>query len=159
MLVGCAGQRAAGPVFPAPENPATVSASAPVDPGPPGDAPPHYADNNGWKQRHELTAAEQREGDRLAARIQPVLAELRAGGDFTPESTRRALLGLGLRADLIGVTPMRQPSWMDEAPAGAVFEVRFGPAGCVTGDVRPERLLVHVSGANAEFGCLEPYTH
>jgi hypothetical protein len=48
---------------------------------------------------------------------------------------------------------------MDEVPAGAVFEVHFGDAGCITGDIRPERLLVQVSGAAAEFGCLEPYTH
>jgi hypothetical protein len=157
MVAGCAGQRAAGPVFPGPE--VTVSASAPVDAGPAGDQPPNYADNNGWKQRHELSAAEQKEGDQLVARIEPVLAELRAAGDFTPESTRRALLGLGLEAGRVGVTAMRQPSWMDSVPPGAVFEVRFGAAGCVTGDVRPERLLVHVSGAAAEFGCLEPYTH
>jgi hypothetical protein len=159
MLAGCAGRPAAGPVFPAPEPSVTVSASAPVDPRPPGDGPPHYTDNSNWKQRHELTAAERKEGDRLAGRIRPALAELRAAGDFAPESTRRALLGLGLAADRVGVTAMRKPSWSDEVPVGAVFEVRFGTAGCVTGDVRPERLLVDVSGAAAEFGCLEPYTH
>jgi hypothetical protein len=40
-----------------------------------------------------------------------------------------------------------------------VFAVRFADAGCVIGDVRPERLPVEVTGAAAEFGCLEPYTH
>ncbi|WP_433789576.1 hypothetical protein [Actinoplanes sp. CA-252034] len=177
VLGGCAGRRTAGPVFSTPEPSATVSApakapapatapasatvSAPasVDAGPPGDGPPNHADNNGWKQRHGLTAAEQKEGDRLAARVEEALARLRAAGDFAPESTRAALIGLRLDPERVGVTPMRQPSWMDHVPEGAVFEVRFGVGGCVVGDIRPERLLVEVRGANAEFGCLEPYTH
>lgn len=179
MAGGCARQPTAGPVFPAPDGTTSVPASAaaspstppstsssasappvvPVDPGPAGDGPPNHADNNGWKQRHDLTAAEKKEGDQLAARIRPALAALREAQDFTPESTRQALLGLGLPAERVGVTAMRQPSWMDTVPPGAVFEVHFGAAGCITGDVRPERLLVQVQGAAAEFGCLEPYTH
>jgi len=37
-----------------------------------------------------------------------------------------------------------------------VFTVQVAGAGCVIGDVRPDRLLVEVTGAGAEFGCLEP---
>ena len=44
-------------------------------------------------------------------------------------------------------------------PPGAVYAVRFAEVGCVIGDVRPERVLVQVTGSAAEFGCLEPYTH
>ncbi|WP_433364214.1 DUF6993 domain-containing protein [Actinoplanes sp. CA-142083] len=126
---------------------------------PPGDGAPHQAENNGWKQRHELTAEEQRAGDALAARIRPKLAALRTAGDFTPASTRQALLGLGLAPDDVAVTPMRTPLDAAAPPPGAVFAVRFPDAGCVIGDVRPSRLLVEVTGAGAEFGCLEPYTH
>jgi hypothetical protein len=177
LVAGCAGRPAAGPVRPAPTSPApdvtapdvtapevtapgaAASASSVATPTGAGDGPPNYADNNGWKQRHELTAAEKTEGEQLADRIRPALADLRAAQDFAPESTRQALLGLGISPDRMGVTAMRQPSWMDSVPPGAVFEVHFGAAGCVTGDVRPERLLVEVRGAAAEFGCLEPYTH
>ncbi|MFI5889526.1 hypothetical protein ACIA5D_05340 [Actinoplanes sp. NPDC051513] len=126
---------------------------------PPGDGAPHEAENNGWKQRHDLTADEQRAGDALAARIRPKLTALRTAGDFAPSSTQQALLGLGLRPDDVQVTAMRPPLDSTTPPPGAVFAVRFAGAGCVIGDVRPDRLLVEVTGAAAEFGCLEPYTH
>jgi hypothetical protein len=164
-LVGaCAGRPAAGPVWPA-STPSAVESSGqsaePTEPvlEPTGDGPPNHADNNGWKQRPDLSAAEKKEGDQLADRIRSALAELRAAQDFAPESTRQALLGLGISSDRMDVTAMRQPSWMDSVPPGAVFGVHFGEAGCVIGDVRPERLLVEVRGAAAEFGCLEPSTH
>jgi hypothetical protein len=54
---------------------------------------------------------------------------------------------------------MRPPLDSDTSPPGAVFAVAVPGAGCVIGDVRPDRLLVEVTGAGAEFGCLEPYTH
>ncbi|MEV8508802.1 hypothetical protein AB0368_28780 [Actinoplanes sp. NPDC051475] len=143
----------------------SASVSAPTEkqvvaePAGPGDAPPNHADNNGWKQRHELTADEQRTGDRLAGRIRPKLAALRKAGDFAPASTRQALLDLGIRADSVEVTAMR-PAIGEETPSpGAVYAVRFPDAGCIVGDVRPDRLLVEVTGAAAEFGCLEPFSH
>jgi len=126
---------------------------------PPGDGAPHQADNNGWKQRHDLTAEEQRAGDALAARIRPKLTALRTAGDFTPASTQQALLGLGLRPDDVQVTTIRPPLGSDTPPAGAVFAVQFAGAGCVIGDVQPNRLLIEVTGSAAEFGCLEPSTH
>jgi hypothetical protein len=157
-IAGCARQPVAGPIQPVPS-----VASAPTleqDAGP-GDAPPNYADNNSWKQRSELSAADKKEGDRLAGRIRPLLTDLRAAGDFAPESTRAALLGLGLAADKVGVSPMRASvlSGSEQVPAGAVFEVHFGERGCIIGDIRPERLLIEVRGSAAEYGCLEPYTH
>ena len=126
---------------------------------PPGDAAPHQADNNSWKRRHELTAEEQRAGDALAARIRPKLTALRTAGDFAPESTEQALLGLGLRPEDVQVTTMWPAPDSGTPPPGAVFAVRFAGAGCVTGGVRPDRLMIEVTGAAAEFGCLEPNTH
>ncbi|MCO8271680.1 hypothetical protein M1L60_13875 [Actinoplanes sp. TRM 88003] len=159
VALGCARPGAGdGDAAPLPPSP---SASVPTastaggdagDQGPAGDGAPHNAENNGWKQRHELSPDEQATGDALAARIRPNLAALRKAGDFDPASARKALLDLGLRPDDVGVSEMRQPP-------GVVFEVRFPEAGCVIGDVRPERLLVEVTGAAAEFGCLEPVTH
>jgi hypothetical protein len=88
-----------------------------------------------------------------------VLADLRSAKDFAPESTRRALIGLGLADGSVGVSAMRTPAWADVTPPGAVFEVRFGTGGCVIGDVTPDRVLVEVTGSAAEFGCLEPFSH
>jgi hypothetical protein len=169
VALGCAAPgREAGDgssvgLSPSPSPPASPAGRPPAggtpQGGPPGDGPPNYADNNGWKQRHELTAAEQRTGQELAGRIRPELAALRAAGDFRPDSTRRALLGLGIAADSVQVTPMRTPLDAATPPPGAVYAVRFPDAGCVIGDVRPDRVLVEVTGAGGEFGCLEPYTH
>jgi hypothetical protein len=158
LSVACAG----GMGDPDPEYAAPSASGYPpvVTEAPPaGNSAPNHADNNGWKQRHELTAAEHKEGDALAARIRPALADLRAAKDFAPESTRRALIGLGLADGAVGVTTMRPPTWDGVPPPGAVFEVRFGRVGCVIGDVTPDRVQVEVTGSAAEFGCLEPFSH
>ncbi|GIJ81100.1 hypothetical protein Xph01_55320 [Micromonospora phaseoli] len=139
----------------APASPAVVA--EPTDPQ--ADAPPNHADNNGWKRRHELSAAEQRTGRKLAARIRPKLEALRAAGDFAPASTQRALLDLGIKADTIEVTAMRPSIGQETPPPGTVYAVRFASLGCVAGDVRPDRVLVEVTGSAAEFGCLEPFSH
>ncbi|WP_433293902.1 hypothetical protein ACQP2F_31755 [Actinoplanes sp. CA-030573] len=153
VALGCAQPGARdGDSAPLPSGSASPSPTFSAQAAPPRDGAPHEAENNGWKQRHELNYDEKQTGDALAARIRPKLAALRAAGDYAPASTRQALLGLGLRPDDVEVTEMR-------TPPGAVFAVRFPEAGCVIGDVRPERLLVEVTGAGAEFGCLEPYTH
>jgi hypothetical protein len=147
--------RAGGtPTGPAPSG----TVAAPSD-RPSGDGPPNYADNNGWKRRHELSAAEQREGRALADRIRPALAKLRTARDFAPESTRQALLGLGVPDAAVQVTTMRPMVGETTPPPGAVYAVRFADAGCVVGAVRPDRLMLEVTGAAAEFGCLEPFSH
>ncbi|MEV4636429.1 hypothetical protein AB0J80_03660 [Actinoplanes sp. NPDC049548] len=136
-----------------PKPSASASVAPPVErEGPVGDAAPNNADNNGWKRRHELTYDEQQAGERLAGRIRPRLATLRKAGDFAPGSTRQALLDLGIDEDAVQVAAMT-------AAPGVVYAVSFPEAGCVVGDVRPERLMVEVTGAAAEFGCLEPTSH
>jgi uncharacterized protein DUF6993 len=158
LAFGCAapGTRAAD----APTASASASAPPPAAAERTGpDVPPNHADNNGWKQRHELSAADQRTGQRLAAKIRPKLEALRAAGDFAPASTRQALLDLGIKADAIEVTAMRPPIGEQIPPPGAVYAVHFASVGCVIGDVRPERVMVEVTGSAAEFGCLEPFSH
>nr|MDT0656408.1 hypothetical protein [Micromonospora sp. DSM 115978] len=139
----------------APASPAVVAEPT----GPPVDAPPNHGDNNGWKQRHGLSEADQRTGRKLATRIRPKLEALRAAEDFAPASTQRALLDLGIKADAIEVTGMRPSIGQEPAPPGTVYAVRFAKVGCVIGDVRPERVMVEVTASAAEFGCLEPFTH
>jgi len=155
--LGCAepGTRAGDQASP----PESAAPSMTAEPTGDGDVPPNHADNNGWKRRNELTAAERRVGEDLAALIRPKLETLRAVGDFAPASTRQALLGVGISADAIEVTPMRTPLGQPTPPPGVVYAVRVGRTGCVVGDVRPDRVLVEVRGAAAEFGCLEPGSH
>jgi len=145
--------------------PATSAASTAVASGrpvPPGDGPPNYGDNSRWKQPTTLSDADRRVAEAAADRIRPALAKLRAARDFSTASTQRTLLVLGFPAATVIVKPMRAPLAApgSAAPDGVVYAVRVG-AGCVTGDVRPERVLAQVSGVVAEFdgGCLEPDTH
>jgi hypothetical protein len=161
MALGCAGNgtRGGAPPDGSASGSAPPSSTVVAEPSGAGDNPPNHADNNDWKQRHDLTAEEQRTGDDLAARIRPRLEALRAAGDFAPESTRQALLDLGINLGAIEVRTMRPPVGATTPPPGAVFAVRFGRVGCVIGDVRPERVLVQVTGSAAEFGCLEPSSH
>ncbi|WP_239163445.1 hypothetical protein [Paractinoplanes rishiriensis] len=130
-------------------------------PAGPGDAAPNHADNNAWKQRAELTAAQKRAGEKLAGQLKPRLEKLRKAGDFRPTETREVLLDLGADPDTLIVTPMRVPEWWTAStpPEGAFFAVQSAEFGCLIGDVRPERVLVEVRGANPEFGCVEPHTH
>jgi hypothetical protein len=141
---------------------ARASDAASGPPIPPGDGPPNYADNNRWKQPTALSDADRRVAKDAADRIRPALVKLRAAGDFAPASTQRALVVLGFPATTVIVKPMRAPLEASglAAPDGVVYAVHVG-AGCVTGDVRPEGVLVQVSGVVAEFdgGCLEPDTH
>jgi hypothetical protein len=150
LLAGCA--NAARRTDPAQSgaSPSASSTSAVTSSGP--DGAPHEADNNGWKQRHDLADADRAAGERAAARIRPELQRLRTAGDFALDSTRRTLVALGYPPTDIQVEPLHDGS------AGAVFAVHVGRA-CVDGDVRPERVLVQVEGAAAEFGCLEPFSH
>lgn len=128
--------------------------SAPAD----GSAP-HEAENNSWKQRHDLTTPERRQGKALAARIRPALSALRSDGTITPEATKTALVGVGLEPDDVTTEPFRAGPTSDTPPPGSAFAVKFGGAGCVIGSLSPDRLDSEVTGAAAEFGCLEPFTH
>ncbi len=145
LTLGCAGQGVGdGDSSPLPSPSATTIVAEPVTPPPQAGG--------------DLSAEQQRIGDALAARIRPKLAALRTAGDLAPESTRQALLDLGLAADAVEVTPMRARAG-ETTPPGAVYAVRFAEVGCVAGDVRPSRLLVSVTRADPEYGCLEPFTH
>ena len=135
-------------------SPSGFRPSAPAD----GSAP-HEAENNSWKKRHELTAQERREGKALAARVRPTLSALRSDGTITPEATETALVGLGLEPDDVTAEPFRAGADSETPPPGSAFAVKFGGAGCVIGSLSTDRLDIEVTGAGAEFGCLEPFTH
>lgn len=127
----------------------------------PGDRAPHDTENNGWKQRHDLSPADRRAAEATAHQIRPALARLRKAGDFAPEAVLRTFKRLGLPNDRIWAGPMRtSPLLTSPTPVlGAVFSVRAGIIACVDGDVRPERVLVQVEGPDAEGNCIEPFSH
>ncbi|SFD05441.1 hypothetical protein SAMN05216284_110126 [Micromonospora sediminimaris] len=161
LLLGCAAPGAGGDDVQATPTSTSPSPTVVAKPAAPqAGVPNNHADNNGWKRRHELSTADQRTGQKLAARIRPRLEALREAGDFAPESTLRVLLDLGIEADAIEVTTMRTPIGPETTPPpGAVYAVRFADVGCVIGSVRPDRVMARVTGSAAEFGCLEPFSH
>ncbi|WP_344126977.1 hypothetical protein [Luedemannella flava] len=126
---------------------------------PPGDQAANNADNNGWKQRHELSPQERAAGRTIKDRVVPALEKLRRGGDIGPDAVARTLHGLGFATDDVQVTAMRALGADPTPPPGAAFGIHFPDRGCVVGDVRPERVRAEVTGSAAEFGCLEPFSH
>ena len=128
-------------------SPSGFRPSAPAD----GSAP-HEAENNSWKERHDLTAKERHEGNALAARIRTTLSALCSDGTITPEATETALVGLGLEPDNVTTEPFRPRPTSDTPPPGSAFAVKFDGTGCVIGNLSPDRLDIEVTGAAAEFG-------
>ncbi|GAA3198190.1 DUF4232 domain-containing protein [Actinocorallia longicatena] len=125
-----------------------------------GDGAPHHADNNGWKRRRELSAADQAAGDLVAGRIRPVLERVRRRGDVAPGTVRAALLAAGLREDRAFTSAFRASAATGEAaPPGAVVDVRVGRAACVTGSVTPREVTLSVHGRNGEGTCIEAFSH
>ncbi|MFE0329760.1 hypothetical protein ACWEWI_05505 [Streptomyces sp. NPDC003753] len=98
-----------------PSRSAAATPSAPVDSPCPGEsptsappttahtssptAPPtdHYAENHGFRVPIPLHGRSRCQGLAAVARVQHALEPLRRRGDFHPESTRTALIGLGYR--------------------------------------------------------------
>jgi hypothetical protein len=149
LIAGCAPHAALPAQGPAPSaGPVTASHSE----VPQGDQPPNAAVNNGWKQRHELSAADRRRAERDAERIRPALQRVHDGGDMGSGPTRQALLGLGYPGGDVTVAAMR-------VGEGAAFGVRVGPLACVIGSVTPAGVRMEVAGSAAEYGCLEPFSH
>jgi hypothetical protein len=136
-----------------------AAASQPAEPS--GDQPPNGADNDAWKQRRALSAADRSLAEEAATRIRPALEKLRAARQFAPAVTRQALLTLGFPAADVQVEPMQLPIGRNapQPPDGAVYAIHVGKSGCVIGDVRPQRVLVQVTGTAVEYGCLEPFSH
>lgn len=124
-----------------------------------GDVAPHEQENNGWRQRATLTTADQQVATTAATRIRSALERLRTAGDFRPESTRGALVGLGFSPEDVQVRAFRKPAALPSdapEPTGVVYGVRVGDRGCVYGDVAPQRAMAEVGGPVAEWGCIEP---
>ena len=123
-----------------------------------GDAGPHEAENNGWKQRREPSAVDRAAADALAVRLRPALERVRRARDISPDATRAAVLRLGVAQNRLEVVAFEQGARVT-TPPGAVIAVYVGATACVVGDVRPDRSQAEVLGRAAEFGCREPLSH
>jgi hypothetical protein len=148
VIVGC------GPVD---------SAAPPTTPSTPQPSPyirseeELHADNDGWRQRQELTGAQEAVGEERAAEILEALTEVQAAGDFEADPVLEALLALGYSRDvvLVGIPP--PPWWDTELEVQiVVYGVEVDTGVCVYGDVRPERVQALVGGPVPEYGCIEP---
>ncbi|MCD0450020.1 DUF4232 domain-containing protein [Actinocorallia sp. API 0066] len=125
-----------------------------------GDGAPHHAENNGWKQRRDLTPAQQAVGEAAATRFRPVLDKLHKNGDITPNSVHKALLAAGAEPDRLFVSPLRASAATDAPPPpGAVIDYRPDDGICVTGSVTETAVDLQVSGPNGEGTCIEAFAH
>ncbi|MBO2448323.1 hypothetical protein J4573_14555 [Actinomadura barringtoniae] len=123
-----------------------------------GDMAPHQQENNGWKQRAELSANDRRLGNAAAARIRPRLQSLRESGDFSEKSVERILLDLGQPRDRVSAKQI-QVTTAGTTQQLVGFWVIVGQRACVYGDLRPTRVLIEVDGPTMEGSCVEPFSH
>ncbi|MFG2576419.1 hypothetical protein [Streptomyces sp. NPDC048481] len=133
----CPGESAA----PAPTPSATPSTPA----TPPTD---HYAENHGFRVPLQLHGRSRCDGLAAARRIERALEPLRRRGDFSPQSTRAALTGLGY-AD--GDVQSSQ-----SGPTGVSFLVVARPL-CLEGGIDREKTRVDAFGGYPDgTGCEPP---
>ncbi|GHF54631.1 hypothetical protein GCM10010218_39860 [Streptomyces mashuensis] len=156
LAAGCgthrAGEEAAAA---APSRSAAQDLPCPSEsPAPPhrstADTPPadHYAENNGFKVPLPLHGKARCEGRAAAERIKSALETLRTRGDFSPASTRSALVRLGHPADRIRVS--------ENGTTGVAFLVDTAPL-CLEGTMSPDSVSADAfAGYPDHTGCEQP---
>lgn len=135
----------------------------PQEPGPtPGAGPtsgvgpdvaPHNAENNRWKQRKPLNAKGVQTGRDTIAKIRPVLERVCASGDFSVDTTKKALAEYQAHV----VRPYEKEIFI-----GYTITVSNGPTErvtCVLGDLKPSLVRIFVDGTTGEGDCYEPKSH
>jgi hypothetical protein len=143
LVASCGKPRLAVQDDPNPPAPKT-SAAAPEVHSVPGDLGPHEVENNSSKYPKDVSPEDRQAATEVTEKIRPQLEALRAGGDFSLESTKKVLSGY----QDVGVQKMNDPDYL-----GAVFGFHVGKTGCVQGAVRPDGVTVMVTGLVAEWGC------
>ncbi|MFJ6384069.1 hypothetical protein ACIQI7_29200 [Kitasatospora sp. NPDC092039] len=141
-----------GPVdFPCPgETPTPTPTPARTETPTAAPTPPldHYAENHGFKVPIPLHGQSRCDGLAAVRRVKAALEPLRTADDYTPDSTRGRLTGLGYPAEKVNVY------------AGARTAVGFTvqAAGmCLAGTVVPDAVRVEAfSGYPDHNGCDEP---
>ncbi|KJK44842.1 hypothetical protein UK23_28180 [Lentzea aerocolonigenes] len=80
-------------------------------------------------------------GNEVAAKIRPALEQVCASGDFSLDSTRKALAGQDARVFRA-----------DETVTGVAFVITV-PAACVLGELRPGNVRISVEGTTKDARC------
>ncbi|WEH33039.1 hypothetical protein PZB75_06390 [Streptomyces sp. AM 4-1-1] len=125
---------------PAPPPAAGISAA-------PGD---HYAENHGFRVPFPLHGRSRCDGLAAVRRIEGVLEPLRESGDFAPESTSRALTGLGYPAAKV------RSYEMGPTAVGFLVEADAAPL-CVEGTMGRDATEAHAFGGYPDHsGCDTP---
>ena len=119
------------------------------------DSPPNHADNNGWKQRRDLSSSDRRIVITTAQQLRGVVQPTCERGDFSLDRARAALEPYGGKS--VVVTPLTSAS--GDTSVGYVFALQVGEIGCIIGDARPGRVSVTIDGPTGEGSCFEPVSH
>ncbi|WP_167414173.1 hypothetical protein, partial [Streptomyces carpinensis] len=147
LAAGCGTQRAGDDAGArVPSRPAAATPSRPADVPCPGESPTpsapattgdtsvpqtppidHYAENHGFRVPIPLHGRLRCDGLAAVARIEMALEPLRRRGDFTPDSTRRALIGLGYAAEKV-------ESYQNGTGVGFLVDA---PSMCLEGTMYP----------------------
>ncbi|WAZ24805.1 hypothetical protein STRCI_006257 [Streptomyces cinnabarinus] len=134
-------------------------ASPYVEPGA-NDGAPHYNENNAHRQPREMSPAHEKDAQREAERIEPVLKKLWKQGKWDPGSVRAALLGLGYAEGDGGLAVEAMRSRYQDGeyvvPEGAMVGLRVHRDACVTAFVQKSNYGVQANGPYLETGCMTP---
>ncbi len=136
---------------------AETETDGPSDADTPGgagpDVAPHEAENNAWRQRGGLTAAEISTGTALAEQIRPVLVGSCEQGDFSPERLATALESTAPESWTVFTIQPR--SAMGDPSTGVQLTLERDGT-CLVGATAPGTASLRVTAPIADGGCWEP---
>ncbi|MFG2533354.1 hypothetical protein [Streptomyces sp. NPDC048516] len=158
----------AGPSAPA-ATPSGATPSSPyVEPGA-HDGAPHYNENNAGRQPRDMSPASERDAQREAHRIDPVLKRLWTQRKWDPKTVRSAMLALGYKEQRTDATGKRLDAYLEVremerrfetdhyvTPEGAQIGLYIHKDACVTAFVQKTNYQVQVNGPYMETGCFAP---
>lgn len=98
------------------------------------------------RQRLPLSAHDHAAALDAAGRVRPALERLCGIGEFGLTAARDAITGAGYPANDVYVQPVPEPP-------GVVYSLHLGDRACVTGHVRPGRVVIDVDGATRDGSC------
>jgi len=137
---------------PEPDSPSTADPSAGAGP----DVAPHEAENNAWRQRGGLTAAEISTGAALAEQLRPVIVGPCELGDFSPDRLSAALQAAVPEGWAVFTI---QPRSAAGDPSTGIQVALERDGTCVVGATVPGSVFLRVTAPIADGGCWEPPSH
>lgn len=133
------------------------------------DGAPHYNENNAGRQPRDMSPASERDAQREAHRIDPVLKRLWTQRKWDPKTVRSAMLALGYKEQRTGPTGKQLSPYVEVrgmerrfetdhyvTPEGAQVGLYVDKDACVTAFVQKTNYQVQVNGPYMETGCFAP---